>query len=108
MKKLLILIIPFLVLSCESDTGNQREQRAVELNNRITAMIHGLSSSDGYTAEWQAMLQKICDGKDTVFQTSNGDFQILVTVRHGIMGDTTPIAKTAPVSPQDSSKNTWK
>jgi hypothetical protein len=107
MKNLLILIIPFLILSCGSDNETMKEKRAVALYDRISEMVHGSGSSADFTTEWKAICQKIFDGKDTVFMMNNGDFQILITTRHDIISDTTPIAKT-PATVQDSSKNTWK
>ena len=103
--KLLILIIPFLILSCGSDVESQKQKRAQALFDRICAIVHN-SSSNSFTAEWDAMAQKIYDGRDTVFLTDNDDFKIVVTVRHAIVSDTTPIPK--PGQPPDTSKNTWR
>jgi hypothetical protein len=96
----------FLFLSCGSDTENLKEQRAVQLYNRICSIVHG-SNSNEFTTEWKAISQKVFDGRDTVFMTNNGDFQILVTVRHAIMADTIPIAKPETQA-HDNSNNAWK
>jgi hypothetical protein len=102
--KLLILIVLFLFLSCGSNPESQKEQRAVQLYNRICSIVHG---SGDFTTEWKTIVQRVFDGRDTVFLTNNGDFQILVTVRHAIITDTVPLVKPETQA-QDSSKNAWK
>lgn len=53
-----------------------KKARANDLYERIKATIYW---DQGFTKEFQAIEQKIMDGKDTLFMLYGDDYQILIT-----------------------------
>jgi len=102
MKKLFILLLLSSLVGCGEET--EKDQKASALYDRICGAITTANTS--FTAEWEAMKNKIIEDKDTIFLITSTDFQILIrktTPLGAIVVDTTKTATS------DSSKNgSWK
>ena len=113
MKKLFILLLLSSLVGCGEET--EKDQKASALYDRICGAIRSsttyhrpgfICTNTSFTAEWEAMKNKIIEDKDTIFLITSTDFQILIrktTPLGAIVIDTTKTATS------DSSKNgSWK